>query len=246
MSVIKNAQYQPVEVHGIKIHELANMVPMASPLEQEALRDSIERNGQREPIILYRGSIVDGRCRALACENLGIDVDQVDLPHKMPLKEVKKMVMDLNTRRNLNTAQKAIIAVRAKQGNPGMTARDVGRMWGVRANEFSCANYLLKHRPDLLDILFEGGLVAVEDGKQSRSISTIKAFVARQIEDAKSASFRAVGIDNWDGAEMLVSQEQKDRFKEAVEQCGYTGGSAIDAKAALGVIMTLVVQSYPL
>ena len=47
--------------------EMAGIVPMASDKEQIALTDDIAANGLREPVVLWRKEIVDGRCRQKAC-----------------------------------------------------------------------------------------------------------------------------------------------------------------------------------
>ena len=52
---------------ALPIHEYAGLVPMASEKEQVALTIDIKANGLREPILLWRGEVVDGRCRMKSC-----------------------------------------------------------------------------------------------------------------------------------------------------------------------------------
>jgi hypothetical protein len=74
------------------IHNLANIVAMAPEAEQIALTEDIERNGQTQPAVLWKGKIVDGRCRQLACQTLGIELDTRELDSKLSEDEVAQIV----------------------------------------------------------------------------------------------------------------------------------------------------------
>ena len=53
-------------------HPAADIFPMLGETEMEELIASISARGQRKPITLYRGKILDGRCRFRACQMAGI------------------------------------------------------------------------------------------------------------------------------------------------------------------------------
>ncbi len=53
-------------------HPAANLFPMLSEDAQRALADDIAVNGQREPIVLWEGQILDGRNRLAACDLAGV------------------------------------------------------------------------------------------------------------------------------------------------------------------------------
>lgn len=55
----------------MKIHPVAEMFPMLSQVEYEALRDNIEERGQLVPVIVSKNVLLDGRNRLKACEELG-------------------------------------------------------------------------------------------------------------------------------------------------------------------------------
>ena len=42
-------------------HQYCLLFPVANEVDQTALRESIEKNGLREPITVYEGKILDGR-----------------------------------------------------------------------------------------------------------------------------------------------------------------------------------------
>ncbi|MEX2106550.1 MAG: ParB/RepB/Spo0J family partition protein [Solirubrobacterales bacterium] len=73
------------------------------------LKADIEANGLREPITMYEGKILDGRHRARACEELGIEVLTRDYSGDEPVVFVVSMNVH---RRHLHAGQKAEIARR--------------------------------------------------------------------------------------------------------------------------------------
>ena len=79
---------------------------------------SIREHGQQEPIVVYKGKILDGRNRAGACANLQIKPKTVEYTGKDPLAFV--MAANLH-RRHLTTSQRAMVAakvanIKAKTG----------------------------------------------------------------------------------------------------------------------------------
>jgi hypothetical protein len=54
------------------IHPLADLFPMMQGREWENFKADLRQNGLIEPIILFRGQIIDGRNRYRACTELGI------------------------------------------------------------------------------------------------------------------------------------------------------------------------------
>jgi len=57
----------------VRVHPVADIFPRMTASEYAALRDDIKANGQREPIWVFDGQIIDGRHRAQACEEIGIE-----------------------------------------------------------------------------------------------------------------------------------------------------------------------------
>src|SRR5262249_32846881 len=56
----------------MQFHPVASIFPMMSVEEFKALKESIQARGQRNPIYVHEGKIVDGRNRYQACVELGI------------------------------------------------------------------------------------------------------------------------------------------------------------------------------
>lgn len=185
-----NSLNEPIAIGDHPIHQLANRVPMASKGEQEALQLDIDANGQVEPIILYRGHIVDGRCRTLACEALGIDVNERNLPNNMSLLEVADFVKSVNTRRNLLNCQKAIVAARELQTNPKLKGKVIAKSWGISENEVSAAKYLNVNHKAVADQLFKGKRIEIDNDRPSLSVQSIAKYLKLEFKHRyENASF---------------------------------------------------------
>lgn len=100
-------------------HPIANIFPAMSDSEFQSLRDDIEQYGQREPIWLYEGKVIDGRHRLRACTELG----------KAPRTEAydgfdaTAFVVSLNLhRRHLSESQRAMVAAKLANLENGQKA----------------------------------------------------------------------------------------------------------------------------
>jgi DNA modification methylase len=98
----------------IKWHPAACIFPMLPDKELQELADDIAKHGQREPVVLFEGMILDGRNRWLACQMA--QVEPIVKEFYGTKQEALSFVWSLNrTRRQLNQSQVAIAdAERAK------------------------------------------------------------------------------------------------------------------------------------
>lgn len=93
----------------IKIHPAAAMFPMIEGEAYRAFVEDINKHGQQQPIaLLPDGSIIDGRNRLRACEELGVEPWFVSVDPESPL----AYVLSANKhRRHLTSSQLAALAV---------------------------------------------------------------------------------------------------------------------------------------
>lgn len=101
------------QVCNIDVHPASEIFPLMGGDELQELADNIEKNGQREPVVLWKdGTVLDGRNRMLACELAGVE------PKCRVVEEdcdPAQLVLSLNLhRRHLTTSQRAIVAARLK------------------------------------------------------------------------------------------------------------------------------------
>ena len=89
-----------------KIHSLASMFPMMGDADLEALVADIAAVGLREPIWLYEGEVLDGRCRLAACEKADVPLATRDFLGNRA--EAMAFVWSQNyVRRHLDSSQAA-------------------------------------------------------------------------------------------------------------------------------------------
>jgi len=92
---------------ALTFHHLAEIFPLSEGADFESLVSDIRANGLHEPIVLFEGSILDGRNRYRACLEAGIEPITKDFEGDDPL----AYVVSLNLmRRRLNESQRAMIA----------------------------------------------------------------------------------------------------------------------------------------
>ncbi len=70
---------------ALQPHRLANVFPPMHPDQFRALVEDIRRRGQQTPICVFENQILDGRQRALACKELGIEPRSVEYAGSDPL-----------------------------------------------------------------------------------------------------------------------------------------------------------------
>ncbi len=168
-------------------HKLAGIVPMALESEQVALTEDIAANGQREPILLWQGKIVDGRCRQTALASLKLPILYKELDDDLPIENVKIIVKSMNTRRNLTETQKVASAAKEYAENKATkTIKQIAASWGISTSILDNAWWILRHRPDYIEALFNGKTVEIVNAKgfitQSHRVTAIYAYLRREKE----------------------------------------------------------------
>ena len=172
---------------------------MASDAEQLALTEDIRDNGQRESAVLWRGKIVDGRCRQLACHTLGIDLVTRELDSKLDREQVATIVKSLNTRRNLTDTQKAMSAYK-QQVEYGTENKVIAKKWGIPLGTYNNARYVAVNMPELVEPLFNGKSVEIMDPDKGYKVTTNKInTLARIVKKSKE-----LGIVTRDNSEVIM------------------------------------------
>ena len=100
------------KIHEYDVHQAAGVFPMLTDPELLALGKDISKNGQRSPIQLWNGTLVDGRNRLAACILVGIDptVEEVDFNSE---EECVSFIISTNIhRRHLTDEQRDQIGAR--------------------------------------------------------------------------------------------------------------------------------------
>jgi ParB-like nuclease domain len=138
------------------IHPLADLFPMLQGDDLDDLVADIRTNGLIQPIVLDGdGAIVDGRNRALACDQAGVEPRYTPLPAQWR-DDIASYVMSANLqRRQLTGGQRAMLAakIRAVCGKP---LSEIAGEAGVSKSRVAYAAVVLARRPDMVDDVISG------------------------------------------------------------------------------------------
>jgi ParB-like chromosome segregation protein Spo0J len=90
----------------LKNHPYADLFPMMTDEELEALAEDIKENGLCYPVVRYQGMVLDGRNRLLACEKAGVEPTFAE--HEGDDASALALVISLNVqRRDMTAGQRA-------------------------------------------------------------------------------------------------------------------------------------------
>lgn len=156
-------------------HPLSAAFPAMSEEDFAALRDDIEDHGQREPIIIFEGMVLDGWHRYRACMELGIKPAQFTFGDADPV----KFVLSHNLhRRHLTASQRAMAVVschewvptgRPKVGNiaPFPKVADLAKEASVSPRTIKDAGAAKK--AGLADAVSSGAMSVAKAAKKARA-----------------------------------------------------------------------------
>jgi hypothetical protein len=212
-------------------HPYADLFPMMTAAEQDALAADIAANGLRQPVVRYQGKVLDGRNRLAACKKAGVAPTFTD--HEGDDASALALVISLNVqRRDMTAAQRAIVAARslpmfeaaAKQrqgkktsatnsGRPRRATDDASKVFKVGVNAVQQAKALLIDAPDLAQQV-EACVFSVAAAYQQ-----LQQRQERQRQEAKDAERTAAYRDAVSSGEMTLDEAlQKTREEEREEK----------------------------
>jgi N6-adenosine-specific RNA methylase IME4 len=97
---------------AVKFHRLANIFPLLEGAAFDELVADIQANGQREPITILDGEILDGRNRYRACRATGIKPQAVDFRPDVDGAPLAFVISKNLKRRHLDESQRAMAGAR--------------------------------------------------------------------------------------------------------------------------------------
>ena len=202
------------------LHPAAELFPVMDEAAFAALVADIAAHGQREPILILDGQVIDGRHRLRACEQLGLEplVRQVSADDGDPF----GLVVSLNLhRRHLTESQRAMVAARLETLSHGQRAdacRDANLhvcSRGHAAQALSVSGRSVAHAAKVQTLGVEELVRAVDHGDLSVSMAANLARLPpetqREVLTKTPDEIRA------------IAREVKARIKEA----GVCGPSAV-------------------
>ena len=199
------------------LHPTAELFPVMDEAVFAALVADIAAHGQREPILVLDGQVIDGRHRLRACEQLGLEplVRQVSADDGDPF----GLVVSLNLhRRHLSEGQRAIIAARLAtlpHGRPDANAQICAFTQDEAAQHLKVSRRTVQHARAVLDHGIDELQAAVKGGEISVSAA---AELSRLPADTQRAALTKTPEEI-----RAIAREVKARIKEA----GVCGPSAV-------------------
>jgi ParB-like chromosome segregation protein Spo0J len=193
-------------------HKLSNIFPLLEGEKLLAFKKDIQENGQREPIALYNGQILDGRNRYKACKGLGIEPKFIRLP---PDTDPVKYIVSANLhRRHLKESQRAMVAAKIadlKLGDnqhsqkEGLSIETASAMLNAsKGTAIRCKKVLNDGVPDLAALVERGTLPAsvaekVADfpkEKQQKLVEGPVKNIKLAVKSSPEASDKLDGVEN--------------------------------------------------
>ena len=185
-----------ITVTKIKINTLkekpdssSEINPNISEDDFQALLINIKKEGQNDPIYIWRNSIVDGRARVKALKKLSVEFVYVKkLPHKMGKSEREKIAFMKEKRRHQTPTQKACKAVIAYhkvtasyRKSKGYDQESYAEASGASIANLRNANYIYKHNRQWFDLLKDGKKIEYKNN----FTDSLKVLVAHLREEEK-------------------------------------------------------------
>lgn len=182
----------------MNVHPAADIFPPMANAEFGALKADIAANGVREPVRVWQRQIIDGRHRARACEELGIDCPTLEWCGDEA--SIVPLVISLNLkRRHLSPSQLAFVAL-AIERVEGALAKE--RMLATQNNR--AAVEITPQQPDA--------------GKSRDKAAAAVGVNARYVSDAKRIQHEtpllARAVQSGDMTLTQAMRELKERHRE--------------------------------
>lgn len=204
-----NMEYK--KLIDITLHKLTETHPVMSVEQFQALTKDIEENGQLQPVLVYRGKIVDGRHRYKALTLLGSENIKVEvLANNLSLDDVVRLVNSTEMRRHQSPTQLAIKGYRLyKLGK--YTQREVISRAGCSLSNLKYVVLLESlGRLDVVELLESGGKFDVSRdsrfNKMTDSLLAITSYVKEEI--ARIEALQIEGDDEEDKVRSKISKEE--------------------------------------
>jgi hypothetical protein len=119
------------DLSKLEFHPLATRFPLIEGEDFESLVEDIRAHGQREPVVLFEGKVLDGRNRSRACEVLGIRLKTRYFDPKVE-GSPEAFVISVNLkRRHLTTGQKREVIAELIKATSAASDRAIARDVGV-------------------------------------------------------------------------------------------------------------------
>jgi ParB-like chromosome segregation protein Spo0J len=163
----------------MRVNPLAEIFPLMTGVDLQNLAADIKANGQRHPIVLHKGAIVDGRNRLAACRLARVEPQFVE--YDGPEDKLLAFVVSENlNRRQLTPSQQALCAADAA-ARQGISSKAAATVMGLDVRHVQYARVVVEKGTPELQEAVRNGIVSVFDGHKlalHRGLSKQRRLVA--------------------------------------------------------------------
>ena len=195
-------------------HELSTVfLSFEDTQEFDGLVESIKKYGLFDNILMWKGSIVDGRHRHKACLKAGVQPQYEYLPDDMPFNVVMDRVISSNLmRRHLTTGQRAMTAAALANMTSGArtdlepttnsskvkSTKDSADQLNVGTTAVKTAKAISRDFPDLADSVKSGSMsLNAADEERKKRLGIPPKFSPPIVKIADLDEFMHIKGDNW-------------------------------------------------
>lgn len=146
----------------MKVNPLAEIFPLMAGVDLQNLAADIKANGQRHPIVLHRGAILDGRNRLAACRLAKVEPQFVEYNGSED-KLLAFVVSENLNRRQLTPSQQALCAADAA-ARQGISSKAAATVMGLDVRHVQYARVIVEKGTAELQEAVRSGEVSVFDG----------------------------------------------------------------------------------
>ncbi len=163
--------------------EYENFNPLMKNTEFESMVASMKEDGQKDPVWLHDGLIVDGRHRWLALNAIDSDtIECKELPYSWDEETIIQAIISSETRRQKSKTQTAIQAARyylKRKGTPHkITDGATAIKFGVSRGYITDAKKVIKKASEAdVESLFNGFRVNMMNGKIRTQTDSLRVFL---------------------------------------------------------------------
>lgn len=206
----------------MKFHPYSEIFPLIEGTAFDDLAADIKANGLRESIWLYKGQILDGRNRFLACRKAGVKATFRKYAGKDPL----SFVVSLNVqRRHLSEAQRAMAAARIatmRQGRPESNASRDAFTQNEAATDMDVSRSSVQRAKKVIDSGSKALQQAVDSGEVplKKAASVVDLPKSEQLAAATKKPDDDLPPENWapDKDEEAMAEEFERNYTASMEK----------------------------
>lgn len=226
----------------MEVHELCELMPEMSKAEFDALCADIDEHGMVEPIVTYKGKIIDGRHRYRASQLLGCDYHAEEWNgqcgsilayivsrnlHRRSLSKSQRAAVALDVKDRLNAEYEERRNAHLRQGDveasprfntsdkTGANAqREAAAMMDVSQGYVARADVLRESAPDLFERV-KGGTMTIPEAEREQQPRPTPADVTPFWRDPLVEKLERVARDFHDDPRIALLERLIDQLTEA-------------------------------